>query len=92
MDLGATTPTTGSRPYPQQGCDNHTAKRRPHSTFKAGCDHHNTSLTHYQEDNGQHIMRKAEAGIHTKNSPLTKNITQTQATQGYPHKNSPLKP
>lgn len=38
--------------------------------------------SHYQEDNGKHTMRKGESDIHVKNSPHTKNIKATEATEG----------
>ena len=40
---------------------------------------------HYEGDNSQHTLRKDVADIHTKNSPHTKNIGLTQATQGHSH-------
>ena len=38
-----------------------------------------------QGDNGQHTLRKDVAGIHTKNSPHTKNMRLTEATQRHSH-------
>ena len=74
-----------SRSCPWQGSDNHRAKGRTCSTSSAGPGHHNTSHTSYQGDNGQHILRKEVAGIHTKNSPHTKIIKPMQVTQGCSH-------
>ena len=74
-----------SRPCLGQGSDNHRAKGRPCSISSAGSGHHKISHTSYQGDNGQHMLRKETAGIHTKKSPRTKNIKPTQATQGYSH-------
>lgn len=75
----------GSRPGPQQGCDNHRAKKRPHSTSRAGAGHHYINHIHYQGDNSQHTWRKRVAATHTRNSPHNKNIRCTQATQGWSH-------
>lgn len=43
------------------------------------------SAYHYQGNSGKHMLRKEAAGTHTKNSPRTKNIKPTQATQGHFH-------
>ena len=45
----------------------------------ASSGHYNTKHTPYQGDNGQYTLRKDVAGIHTKNSPRTKNIRLTEA-------------
>ena len=81
----------GSRSCPWQGCDSHRAKRRPHSISSTGSGHHNTSHTTYQRDSGQHTLRKETAGIHTKNSPHTKNIRLMQAPQECFHIKTALK-
>ena len=39
----------------------------------------------HQGDNGWHILRKEEAGIHIRNSSHTKNIKPTQAIIGCSH-------
>ena len=89
-DLGASTQTTGEQTLPSTGLYNHRAKRRPCSTSSAGSGHHNTNHTPYQGDISQHTMRKDVAGIHTKNSPCTKNIKLMEATQGCSHMKTPL--
>lgn len=43
-----------------------------------------------QGDNDQQTLRKDMAIIHTKNSPLTKNIGLTHSTQGYSHIKTPI--
>ena len=85
LDPRASTSTTGSRYCPQQGCDNHRAKRGPCSTCSAGSGHHNTDHNPYQGDNGQCTLRKDTAVIHTKYSPQTKDSGLTQATEGCSH-------
>lgn len=77
----------GADPGPDNrpGCDNQRAKRRSCSISMAGSGHHNTRSHSTSGDNSQHTLRKDVAGIHTKNSPRTKNIRLTQATQGLSH-------
>ena len=82
-DLGAFAPTTGDQTVPWQGCNNHRTKRRPHPTSVAGSGYHNNNHTFYQGDNTLQTLRKDVAGIHTKNSPHTKNIGLMQVTHSH---------
>ena len=79
-----------NRPCPRQGCDSQRAKRGTHPISTAGSHHHNTKHTPSQWDNDQHTLRKDMAGIHTKNSPRTKNTGLTQSTQGSSHRKTAL--
>ena len=73
-DLGVSSPITG------RTVDNHRAERKIHSTSGSNCGQDNNYAS-CQGNKGQHTLRKAMAGICTKNSPHTKNIGLSQATQ-----------
>ena len=81
-----------SRPCYWQGCENHRANRGHCLTSHVGSGHHNTNHTSHQGDNSQYTLRKDVAGIHTKNSPHTKNIRLMESTQRCSHlKQQPFK-
>ena len=63
----------GGRPCLQQSCGNYRTKRGPHPTLqcKLWTAQHQTHPSS-REDNGQHMLRKDAAGIHTKHSPHIK--------------------
>ena len=46
----------------------------------------------YQGDKSQHTLRKEVAGIHTKNSPHTKNVKPWRLQGMLPHKKTPQRP
>lgn len=81
----------GANPAPNRAVTTTKQKKESYSISSAGSNH-KTNYAPYQGDNGQQTLRKTTAGIHTKNSLHTKDITLMQATRGILlHENSPLR-
>ena len=90
-DLGASIQKAG-RPCPRQSCNNHRAKRKPHSTSSAGSGHHdnNHALIKGIMDNTQ--RGKMWQAYITKTVFAQKYYTHKGYTGTLPHKNCPSRP
>lgn len=80
----------GADPITGRTVDKHRAKKRTPSMSGSNCGQDNNNYTPCQGNKGQHTLRKDMAGICTKNSPHTKNIGLSQATQAHSCKKAAL--